>query len=75
MYSQIYDEAGNRIKTHYQYGVSDEVVGETFYEYDEHGNLLKVTSQYSVTEYLGYQLYYNPYSNPSVEFLDNFIGK
>ena len=75
MYSQIYDEAGNRIKTHYQYGVSDEVVGETFYEYDEHGNLLKVTSQYSVTEYSGYKLYYNPYSNPSVEFLDNSIGK
>ena len=75
MYSQTYDEAGNRIKTHYQYGVSDEVVGETFYEYDEHGNLLKVTSQYSVTEYSGYKLYYNPYSNPSVEFLDNFIGK
>lgn len=75
MYSQIYDEAGNRIKTHYQYGVSDEVVGETFYEYDEHGNLLKVTSEYSVTEYSGYKLYYNPYSNPSAEFLDNFIGK
>ena len=75
MRSKTYDEAGNLIKTHYQYGISDEVVGETFYEYDEHGNLLKVTSEYSITEYSGYKLYYNPYSNLSFDSLDSFIGK
>lgn len=75
MRSKVYDEAGNLIKTHYQYGISDEVVGEVFYEYDEHGNLLKVTGDYSITEYSGYKLYYNPHSNLSVDFLDSFIGK
>ena len=75
MRSKIYDEAGNLIKTHYQYGASDEVVGETFYEYDEHGNLLKLSSEYYVIEYSGYTLYYNPYSNLSFDSLDSFIGK
>ena len=74
--NKTYDEAGNLIvKQVYEDNGLYEHTHETLYEYDEHGNLLKIIGESSTTEYSGYQLYYNPYSSLTVDFLDSFIGK
>jgi hypothetical protein len=74
IFHYIYDAAGNCIQTIYEYEWDDSVF-QTHYEYDSKGNLIKVISSSRITEYLGYKLYYNPYSNVSFEDLDFQIGK
>lgn len=74
VFSSIYDQSGNCIQITREY-VLDDCVFQTDYEYDSKGNLLKVISGYRTVEYMGYKLYYNPYSNVSFEDLDLQIGK
>ena len=67
-YLYEYDSAGNCVKESYTSRSGDTSV--TTYEYDKYGNLLKRISHgetdspddYNITIYMGYKLYYNPYT-------------
>lgn len=73
-----YDASGNCVR----YTMNQTRIGavtEETYTYDENGNLIKTVisgkadSPEEIIEYLGYQLYYNPY--PEVELPVEFTGK
>lgn len=67
-----YDEKGNWTQ---KITEMDGNTYQTIQEYDANGNVLKSIGDFDTTEYSGWRLYYNPYSNSSVDFLNPFIGK